>query len=274
MADGFFSRLLQRMASDSDGSSAPSSRSSGRTSGPPTSSNAASSFHLTWEVPPQPLIEVRADLEVVEPPSIDRLYFWALQVNFADRANGGANRGGAHTGLQYHPSYPNGGAVNWGGYHAGGGELEGSTSALPSTLNNVNTRDYPWQPNNAYRFRVFSPEGHPGSWRATVTDLTSGVETIIRDLKVDADSLVRPMVWSEVFADCDHPSCTIRWSNLEADLAAGGTVRAKSVRLNYQRHGDGGCANTNTHVDPDGHGFLQTTNTARINRTGVALTID
>ncbi len=267
MADGFFSRLIQQMTSTGQGST-------GRVSGPPTSSNAASSFHLTWEVPPQPLAEVRADLTVVTPPTVDRLYFWALQVNFVDRANGGANRGGAHTGLQYHPSYPNGGAINWGGYHAGGGELDGTTSALPSALDNVNTRNYPWTSGATYRFRVFAGSETQGHWRATVTDLSTGTETVIRDLLVDADSLVRPMVWSEVFADCDHPSCTARWSNLEADLADGGTVRAKSVRLNYQRHSDGGCANTNTHVDPSGQAFLQTTNTSRGNRTGTTLTLD
>ncbi len=266
MADGFFSRLANRLASSTQGAS-------GRVTGPPTSSNGASSFHLTWEVPPQPLVEVRADLEVTEPPTVDKLYFWALQVNFVDTTKGGANRGGAHTGLQHHPSYPGGGAVNWGGYHNGGGELDGTVSELPSALNNINTRTYAWRPKTVYRFRVFATEGASNHWRATVTDLSNGAETVIRDLVVEADALIRPMVWSEVFADCDHPSCTVRWSNLEADLANGGTVRARSVRLNYQQHADGGCANTNTHVDPAGGGFLQTTNTERINRTGTALTL-
>lgn len=274
MADGFLSRVLRRL-SNTDHLAGPrtggSRQGQRRVTGPPTSSNGASSFHLSWEVPPEPLTEVRADLEIVERPSVAQLYFWALQVNFVDRANGGVGRGGAHAGLQHHPAYPEHGAVNWGGYHNGGGELDGTESDLPSALNNVNTRNYRWAAGVPYRIRVFNHA--PGRWRATVTDLSSGVETTIRDLLVDADSLVSPMVWSEVFADCDHPRCTVRWSNLEADLAKGGTVRARSVRLNYQRHADGGCANTNTSVDGPGNGFLQQTSTERVTPTGATLTL-
>jgi hypothetical protein len=92
-----------------------------RVTGPPTSSNGASSFHLFWDVAPKPLIEVAATIEVIEPPTVDKLYFWALQANFQDGRDGHARRGGAHFGLQYHPAHPGGGAVNWGGYHHGGG---------------------------------------------------------------------------------------------------------------------------------------------------------
>jgi hypothetical protein len=227
-------------------------------------------MHLFWEMPPTPLSEVLVDIEVLDPPSVDRLYFWALQVNFVTRA--GADRGGAHTGLQHHPSYPGNGAVNWGGYHpAGGGELSGSTSNLPSTLGNINTRDYLWRAARRYRFRVFAAE--PGHWRASVADTESGVETVIRDLFVDAEHLVRPMVWSEVFADCDHPPATVRWSNLHATLAGGGTATAKTVRTSYQRIGDGGCSNTNSSVDPGDGGFRQQTNVARVNPAGSLLTI-
>ncbi len=225
-------------------------------------------MHLFWEVPPRPLVEVSVDLEVVVPPAVQMLYFWALQVNFVD---GGADRGGAHIGLQYHPAYPGGGAVNWGGYHpGGGGELGGSVSELPSALDNVNTRTYRWEPGRVYRLRVFSPE--PGRWRGTVTDAGSGVETVIRDLFVDAAALVRPMVWSEVFAHCDHPSVTVRWSNLTAVDDRGGEIRAQSVRTNYQRHGDGGCANTTSFVDGV-DGFAQRTATERLDPGGTILTL-
>ena len=226
-------------------------------------------MHLFWEVPPQPLSEVRADLTVLDAPAVDRLYFWALQVNFVD---GGAGRGGAHIGLQHHPAYPGAAAANWGGYHPHGrGELEGSTSMLPSTLDNVNTRDYRWRPGQPYRFRVF--RSGPGRWRGTVTDLETGTETVIRDLFVEADALVGPMVWSEVFADCDHPSVAVRWTNLSADLAGGGEVRALSVRTNYQSFSDGGCANTDSSLDPTGPGFVQRTSVARVNHGGAILTL-
>lgn len=244
----------------------------GRVSGPPPSANGASSFHLVWQVPPRPLLEVRADFEVLEPPAVDHLYFWALQVNFMDRSST-SSHGGAHFGLQHHPAYPGSGAVNWGGYHAGGGELTGTESGLPSALNNVNTRDYAWSPDRTYRFRI-GPGSGPGRWQGSIIDRATGTETVVRELLVEADALISPMVWSEVFAHCDDPPVTVRWSNLEADLAeGGGTVRAKTVRLNYQSHVDGGCANTDTATDPTGTGFVQRTNTERIHRAGTLLAL-
>lgn len=243
-----------------------SSGASRRTTGPPTSSNGASSFHLTWDVPPVPLIEVAATFEVLEQPVVSELYFWALQVSFMQ---GPSRRGGAHFGLQYHPQYPNGGAVNWGGYQDAGGEIEGSVSDLPSALNNINTRTYPWQPNRKYRHRIYrSPDR---GWRGSVTDLETGAETVVRDLWIEADAMLSPMVWSEVFADCDHPSSSIRWSDLDATQVDGSTFRTTSVRLNYQTFGDGGCANSNTFTD--GGGFVQRTATERTNATGSRLTL-
>ena len=253
---GFFSRFLQRGL----GGDAP------RVTGAPTSSNRASSFHLNWDMPRTPLAEVRATLEVIEPPTVAKLYFWALQVSFV----GPQGRiGGAHIGLQHHPSYPDNGAVNWGGYRDGAGELDGSVSPLPSALNNINTRTYPWQPNRRYTFRVYrSPER---GWRGSVTDAETGEETVIRDLWVDADHLASPVVWSEVFAHCDHPTAAIRWSGLTG-IGLDGTVHdVRSARLNYQTHADGGCANTNTSVD--GGGLVQRTGTVRLNQTGQVLTL-
>ncbi len=238
----------------------------GRTTGPPTSSNRASSFHLSWEVPPVPLVEVAATFEVLEPPTVPMLYFWALQVSFMD---GPSRRGGAHFGLQYHSDYPDAGAVNWGGYHDGGGELEGSLSDLPSALDNINTRTYAWQPGRRYRHRIFqSPDR---GWRGSITDLATGTETVVRDLWVAGDGLVSPMVWSEVFAHCDHPTVAVRWSELDATTATGETYRTESVHLNYQTFSDGGCANTNTSTDDVG--FVQRTATERTNPTGTRLTM-
>ncbi|MGF1596113.1 MAG: hypothetical protein ACFCVK_04160 [Acidimicrobiales bacterium] len=235
-----------------------------RITGPPTSSNGASSFHLFWDVPPTPLTEVGATIEVIEPPTVAQLYFWALQTSFE---TGGRRTGGAHFGLQHHPAYPDGGAVNWGGYHSGGGELEGSVSALPSALDNVNTRTYRWYPRRRYRYRIHrSPER---GWRGTITDLSSGGDTMVRDLWVEGDHLVAPMVWTEAFAHCDHPPAAVRWSDLEAVTVDGRTVAVETVRVNYQSHPDGGCANTDIAVDGDG--FVQRTATARRAGTGATL---
>lgn len=249
----------------------------GRTTGPPTSSNGASSFHLRWEAPPVPLLAAEATIEVVEPPLVDQLYFWALQVSFE---RGPARRGGAHFGLQHHPAYPAAGAVNWGGYADAGGELAGSESALPSALGNVNTRTYRWEPGRPYRYRIApAPDQSVGGvierWRGSITDLATGEETVVRDLFVEADHLSSPMVWSEVFADCDHPTAAVRWSDLAVTTLGGDRIVVESVRLNYQTHGDGGCANTDTSVDRSGDrpGFLQRTSCARANGTGSRLSL-
>jgi hypothetical protein len=235
----------------------------GRTAGPPPSPNGASSLHLFWMLAGE-VVEVRATLEVLEPPTVDRLFFWALQASFSDR---GRITGGAHLGLQHHPAYPGGGAVNWGGYAAGGRELTGSASALPSVLGNPNTRDLAWRPRTAYGLRIHrSPQR---GWRGTVVDPAAG-PVAVRDLWVDGDALVSPVVWSEVFADCDHPAAAVRWSGLVGIDADGGEVRPSGLRVNYQAHDAGGCANTVS--APDGVGIVQRTATTRTVAQGSVLT--
>ncbi|MDH3679198.1 MAG: hypothetical protein OEV40_04525 [Acidimicrobiia bacterium] len=235
-----------------------------RESGLPTSSNRASSFHLFWDVPPEPLAEVRATIEVIEPPTVERLYFWALQASFE---HGGLGTGGAHFGLQYHPSYPEAGAVNWGGYHKGGRVLDGSDSALPSALDNPNTRTYRWHPRRRYRYRIYrSPDR---GWRGSVTDLTTETETVVRDLWVEGDNLIAPMVWTEAFCDCGEPSAAVHWTDLEAVTVAGQAHRVTAARVNYQAYAEGGCTNTNSSVD--GHGFVQRTATERNTKSGSTL---
>ena len=60
--------------------------------GDPPSGNGASSFHLWWEVPyGERLTRASVVLEVLEPPQVDRLYFWALQVSFVKPDGGGAH---------------------------------------------------------------------------------------------------------------------------------------------------------------------------------------
>jgi len=235
--------------------------------GRPTSSNRASSFHLWWDLRSGgPLVEVSAVLEVVEPPAVDRLYFWALQVGFADRAG---SHGGAHIGLQWNPRHPGHGAVNWGGYDRGGNVLEGSASTLPSARNDRNTRDYPWRPARAYQVRVFPTPGTAAAWRGEITDLAARETTVVRDLYGGGEFLGAPVVWSEVFADCDHPSVTVRWSDMRAVTAAGTVVVPAAARVNYQSYANGGCDNTN--ASSVGGALLQTTGTVRTTRQGALL---
>lgn len=234
-----------------------------RLSGEPPSGNGASSFHLIWEVPPVPLIEVSATLEVLQPPTVRRLYFWALQVTFAtDRSA----RGGAHLGLQWNPRHAGSTAANWGGYAPAdvGGLLSGSASGLASIRNDPNTRDFAWQAGRRYRLRVApSPDTPPEgrAWRGSITDLESGRETVVRDLYTDGMYLSSPMVWTEAFARCEQPSVAVRWSELRARGVDGKEVTPQRVRVNYQARRDGGCGNTS--VVADELGIVQATAVAR-----------
>ena len=200
-------------------------------------------------------------LEVCTPPVVDHLYFWALQVAFA-------GAGAAHLGLQWNHRHPGFGAVNWGGYAADGSLLAGTESRLPSTPADPNTRDYPWDPARAYRLRVHRVE--EGAWRGEVTDLTTGDATTVRDLMAAASFLGDPLVWSEVFARCDDPSVTVRWSDFEVVSDRGDRFTPAALTVNYQSHADGGCANTTSVLDGRG-GVLQITSTERLTRQGAKL---
>jgi len=231
-----------------------------RVSGEPRSANGASSFHLIWDLPSLPLRRVAATLEVVVPPRVPRLYFWALQVSFA---SGPRLQGGAHLGLQWHPRYPGSTAVNFGGYgpaERGTRVLEGTTSELRGSRRNPNTRDFPWQLGHRYRLEVApAPEAPEGlrAWRGTVQDLDGGGVQVVRDLYTRAEYLHTPLVWSEVFARCEHPSVVVRWSDLQATAISDEELRPERVRVNYQTRADGGCDNTSVALDE--LGILQIT---------------
>jgi len=232
-----------------------------RTDGEPRSANGASSLHLVWEIPQNPLIEVSATLEVLQPPSVGRLYFFALQVSFATERS---LRGGAHLGLQWNPKFPGSTAANWGGYEPGGGLLSGAPSSLPSSRNDPNTRDFPWREGRRYRLRVAPFPDAPGdlhAWRGTITDLEDGRETVVRDLHAKGAHLIAPIVWTEAFARCEHPSVAVRWSDLRAVNESGAEIRPARVRVNYQARAEGGCDNTSVVVDE--LGLVQATATQR-----------
>lgn len=201
------------------------------------------------------------DLEVVVPPSVDDLHFWALQVGFADSRSPGPSLGAGHVGLQQHPRHPGRTAVNWGGYGADGRELGGTVSPLASATGNPNTRDLVWLPRRSVRLEV--RRGLEG-WAALVDGLP------IRDLHVGGDRLVGIGMWSEVFAPCDAPSSVVRWSRPEATTVDGTVVRPTAVVTGYQAVRDGGCSNTTSELDGAG-GVLQRTSTVRTTPAGVVL---
>jgi hypothetical protein len=203
------------------------------------------------------LVEAAVSLVVPAYPTVSRLYFWALQVSFSDGA-------GAHLGLQWGADAPRRLChVNWGGYGASGAELTGRTSSLPSSFSNVNTRDYDWEPGRRYRLRICrATQG----WAGWVDD------TLVRVLDAPGDSLQNPMVWSEVFADCDDPSVSVRWSDLEVVNRSGRRVPVDSVVVHYQVRKEGGCDNTSSRRDGDA--FVQTTNAVRGTPPGALLRIE
>ena len=231
-----------------------------RTRGLPPSGNGASSFHLGWTLPrgAAHLVEAGVTLEVLRPPAVDHLFFWALQVAFP-------GAGAAHLGLQWNYRHPGFGAVNWGGYAAGGSLLSGTASSLPSTPEDPNTRDYPWEPARPYRLVV--RRAGDSLWRGEVTDLTINEATAVRDLTASAAFLGDPMVWSEVFARCDDPPVTVRWSDFEVVTDRGERIEPTAFTVNYQSHADGGCANTTSNHDDRG-GVLQVTSTERLTPQG------
>ncbi|MEM8903796.1 MAG: hypothetical protein AAGF02_08855, partial [Actinomycetota bacterium] len=231
--------------------------------GEPTSSNGASSLHLRWIVD-GPVEAVRTVLEVVDAPSVDRLYFWALQASFSDR---GRRLGGAHLGLQHHPAHPGRRAVNFGGYAAAGGELRGTTSPLPSARDNPNTRDLAWEAGRRYRLAI-EPTDEAGAWSGSVTDIEAERTTVVRRLLPGGVELVDPMVWSEVFARCEHPAASVRWSAPQVRLD-GTWHDVDAAIVSYQTRADGGCDNTDARND--GVGIVQTTAVDRVTRPGQRL---
>jgi hypothetical protein len=250
MTDGRWSRLM-RLGSARFGGRL-------RVSGRPPSTNGASSIHLLWDVPTrEELVEASVTLVVPAVPSVSRLYFWALQVSFP----GGA---GAHLGLQWAADPPRGlRHVNWGGYDTSGAELSGGASKLPSSFGNPNTRDFDWEPGRAYRLRISRAVG---GWAGWVDDM------MVRCLDAPGETLQDPMVWSEVFADCDHPAVSVHWSGLEVVTRSGRHVSVNSVVASYQSRQEGGCDNTTS--EADGHAFVQRTNVVRTTPKGTLLRVD
>lgn len=244
-----WSRLIQRGVALVEGRP--------RLTGRPPSANGASSFHLVWEVPTgEELVEASVSLVVSALPSVARLYFWALQVSFADGA-------GAHLGLQWGADPPGRlRHVNWGGYGASGAELSGGPSNLPSSFANPNTRDYDWEPARPYRLRICRVAG---GWAGWVDDM------LVRCLDAPGETVQNPVVWSEVFADCDHPAVSVRWSDLEVVTRSGRRVAVDSVVASYQSRQEGGCDNISS--ETDGAAFVQTTNAVRRTSSGASLRV-
>jgi hypothetical protein len=242
-----------------------------RETGLPQSRNGASSLHLWWDLPVgDRFTAASVTLEVTKRPDVERLVFLALQVAFIKPGGGGA-----HLGLQHNHRFPGMSAANWGGYDPHGGLLEGTESPLPSTRNDVNTRDFPWQEGVAYRFAITRGEERGDGWRAwegTIMDLRTGEESLVRQLWSAGEFLSAPVVWTENFAPCDASSFQARWSNAAVATNDGENLPVTTMRTDYQAYAAGGCTNTDTVVD--GSAFVQTTSVQRSTTPGTTLTVN
>jgi hypothetical protein len=139
--------------------------------------------------------------------------------------------------------------------------LSGSESVLPSTPQDRNTRDYPWQPGRKYRLRIHpSPER---GWRGEINDLETGIATVIRDLHVGGDVLSRFMVWSELFCECSDPRAVVAWSDPMAIGLDRYPIAPMAYRVNYKAEG---CPNTNVFSE-DGRVY-QATGSERVTAQG------
>ncbi len=231
-------------------------------------------MHLYWNFAPgtPPLQEVSAVLEILEPPVVQPTYFWALQASFTDAAD--RDFGAGHLGLQWYSPHPGAGAVNWGGYPPAHSDwqvvLEGSPSLIPSTTNDPNTRDFAWQPQTPYLLRIFrSPDR---GWRGSITDLSTGVETVVRDLWSEGTELRNIIVWTEWFCDCKDPRVSVRWSAFHG-IDVNGTLHAPVSLLT--NHPDDNCRNTAHEIEQDGPNarILQIMNTKRKIPSGTTIPI-
>jgi hypothetical protein len=247
-----------------------SSAGSGASTEPGEPTTGVSAFHVWWQgmSATDHYVRCAATLEVTHLPMVDKLYFWALQATFSDAK--GVEYGGAHTGLQWNPHYPRNRAINWGGYDASGSVtaiLKGSLSPMPSAPNDVNTRNYAWEVGVPYRFEI--SHTHAG-WLGEVTNEVTGETAEIRTLFAGGDRLTGFVCWSEIFAGCNDPSASVKWSNLSATTAAGRVVKPTGVTLSYPTGGD--CPNNDTRLDAH-KAIVQTTNGTRSGHNGQLLSL-
>lgn len=212
----------------------------------PSGVDIATSTHLWWQAEGDAdpsdtgrWVKASAKLTLPTAPTVEDLYYWAMQVSFYDGS--GTLVGGAHTGLQWIPGYIDNKAVNWGGYDADDVILTGTESAFPSSLDNDNTRDYDWATNTEYTFEV----SYVGSdyWRATVNGVT------IRDLLVPGGVYIAsPAIWSEIFAACDSPAHSARWRDLTLTDETDTEYEFYEMFRTFSTDIDA-CTNTNSSTD-------------------------
>lgn len=247
-----------------------------RTKGYPTSSNRASSCHLTFSSPP---LATAAWVDFYcEPDQLGALHFWAMQCDFYTDA--GQSRGGAHIGCQWHPSYTRTGsrAFNWGGYREDGTEVAGSAflSGLSSQIGNPNTCGLMWTSKKWWRLYVWRAAGPDGggnyTWRGELIDPATTGRVPIRDLYYPAPWVRLSSVWLENFSACDAPLRGVGIFKAPTVWTSNGQFIYTQGSASYQTYDAGGC--TNVDVSRWAGGGVQfTPNTQRVTPPGSSIWI-
>ena len=247
----------------------------------------ASSFRLDW-MPPI----TRWDESSVVLRPIVRPYggvLWTCRITF--RAVDDSVRGTAEFGLESGSGFSNQSRTGckWGGEDTvAASPFRGSLSTLGYGVS-PNRPNYQWQTAREYYLRVFkSPKQNylaeeldSGSnqaageiaWRFTITDLTTGEVTVVRDLLVPNCAVAGAMSDGSIGAEDSNTAHApvadvpwdIRWSEPRANQRL-----VASLTTNYSSGGDS-LDNTNSRAN-DRVGFRQQSRTKRINASGVSLT--
>lgn len=238
-----------------------------RTTGQPPSQNQASSQYLIFD--PEYGAELTVNLEVLATPSQTRMINWIIQTDFTNDSD--IVVGSGFLGLRYDPVFPNSHAVLASASSAlDGSDLTGPTSALPSITGEPAVRNFDWVTGRRYLLRIYPYSGF--QWRFEITDLTTSVTTVVRDISIPDGTYVRgAILYTEAFVDCQTTS-SARWSNLqwmtvyEDDLITPTTAVAA-----YQGYAEGGCTNSNQTAS--GGGVVQATGVARTTPHNSTITI-
>jgi hypothetical protein len=167
------------------------------------------SLYADWGLPTPPhnsnglygYYNIDANVVVTRDPGPDATVFFASQFFFTGTSQGG------YMGIQDGATLASGATGKlaifsiWGA--TGGSCTEGKPVFFTETTSGYSCHlDYPWVENHTYRMRVWALSGT--EWQSSVTDLTTGAQTIIGNLDVPASYqwlAANPASFSEDFAE-------------------------------------------------------------------------
>jgi hypothetical protein len=246
----------------------------------------ASTLRLDWISPVSRWDESSVILRPIVRPYGGVL--WACRITF--RATDDSVRGTAEFGLESGSGFSNQSQTGckWGGNDTvAAGSFRGSLSSLGYGIS-PNKPNYEWQTGRDYYLRVYkSPKQNwlaaeldSGSdqaageiaWRFTVTDLSTGTVTTVRDILIPDCATTGAMSDGSIGAEDTNTATApvakvpwdVRWSEPRVNNRL-----VPSTTITYSSGGDS-LNNTNSHAD-DRIGFRQQSRTKRVNAAAVTL---